>query len=214
MEEDIKTYLKAHPEFFEKNAHLLTELYLPNPHGEGAISLAQRQQLAQRDKIRVLESKFTELILNAEENDKTSEKIHRLTIGLLGAPTFEALNQHLTVFLREQFDLPDAQLKIWSNSALLADTISAFIVADDNLKNWAKDLSHPYCGTMPTTIDIQNWFSETPASIAIVPLRGETTFGLLLLPSANSKRYYAGMGTLFLSRIGELVSASLLRFIN
>jgi uncharacterized protein len=37
---------------------------------------------------------------------------------------------------------------------------------------------------------------------------------LLVLPSNNNRRYYAGMGTLFLNRIGELVSASLLRFIN
>jgi uncharacterized protein len=213
MEDQIKTYLKSHPEFFEKNASLLTELYLPSPHGSGTISLAERQQLAQRDKIRVLESRFTELILNAEENDKTSEKIHRLTMGLLSAPNFETLNKHLTEFLREQFDLPDAQLKIWSNSALLADKISAFIVADDVLKNWAKDLTQPYCGVMPT-VDINHWFSETPASIAVVPLRGQDTFGLLVLPSANNRRYYSGMGTLFLSRIGELVSASLLRFIN
>jgi uncharacterized protein len=213
MEEEIKAYLKSHPEFFEKHAHLLTEIYLPSPHGSGTISLAERQQLAQRDKIRVLESKFTELILNAEENDKTSEKIHRLTIGLLSAPNFEALNKHLNEFLQEQFDLPDAQLKIWSNSALLADKISAFIVADDALKNWAKDLTQPYCGAMPT-VDINNWFTETPASIAIVPLRNKETFGLLVLPSNNNRRYYAGMGTLFLNRIGELVSASLLRFIN
>ncbi|HAF01008.1 MAG TPA: DUF484 domain-containing protein [Methylophilaceae bacterium] len=213
MEEEIKAYLKAHPEFFERHAYLLTELYLPSPHGDGAISLAQRQQLAQRDKIRVLESKFTELILNAEENDKTSEKIHRLTIGLLGAPSFDALNKHLTEFLSGQFDLPDSQLKIWSSSSLLADQISAFVVAEESLINWARDLSQPYCGPMPN-VDIASWFTEAPASIAIVPLKGKDTFGLLLLPSQDKNHFYAGMGTVFLNRIGDLVSASLLRYIN
>ncbi|OZA05235.1 MAG: hypothetical protein B7X95_07165, partial [Methylophilaceae bacterium 17-44-8] len=119
MENEIKAYLKAHPEFFEHNAHLLTEVFLPSPHGEGTISLAQRQQLAQRDKIRVLESKFTELILNAEENEATAEKVHRLTIGLLGAPNFEQLNAHLSAYLRDYFELPDSQLKLWSSSSLL-----------------------------------------------------------------------------------------------
>ncbi len=213
MEDDIKAYLKANPEFFEKNAHLLTELHLPSPHGEGTISLAQRQQLAQRDKIRVLESKFTELILNAEENAVTSEKIHRLSIGLLGAPSFDALNKHLGEFLRDNFDLPNSQLKIWSNSSLLADRISAFVVVEDALKNWSRDLPQPYCGSMPT-MDIAGWFNEPPASLAIIPLRGKDTFGLLLLPSHDKRRFYAGMGTLFLSRMGELVSASLLRYIN
>ena len=65
-ENDIKQYLKTHPDFFESHAHLLTELFLPSPHGKGTISLAERQQIAQRDKIRVLESRFTELILTAE----------------------------------------------------------------------------------------------------------------------------------------------------
>jgi uncharacterized protein len=213
MENEIKAYLKAHPEFFEHNAHLLTEIFLPSPHGEGTISLAQRQQLAQRDKIRVLESKFTELILNAEENEATAEKVHRLTIGLLGAPNFEQLNAHLSAYLRDYFELPDSQLKLWSSSSLLADNISAFIVADDALKNWAKDLTQPYCGPMPS-IDIADWFTEIPASIAIIPMRGKETFGVLVLPSAHPTHFYPGMGTMFLTRIGELVSASLLRYIN
>jgi uncharacterized protein len=213
MEEEVKAYLKENPAFFERHAYLLTELYLPNPHGEGAISLAQRQQLAQRDKIRLLESKFTELVLNAEDNNKTSEKIHELTLGLLSAQDFEALNLHLTTFLADQFDLPNSQLKIWSTSGLLADKISAFVVPDVSISKWAQDLSQPYCGAMPK-VDISAWFEESPASIAIIPLRKNDVFGVLLLPSTDKNRYYNGMGTLFLNRIGELVSASLLRYIN
>ena len=215
MEDDVKAYLKAHPEFFERNASLLTELYLPSPHGEGAISLAQRQQLAQRDKIRVLESRFTELILNAEENDKTSEKIHALTIGLLNAADFSALNQHVTSYLSAQFDLPNSQLKLWSGVSQLNDETSPiFVDADEGLKNWSQDLSQPYCGALPT-MDIAHWFKETPASLAVIPLRHNAqTVGVLALPSDHKARFYAGMGTLFLSRIGELVSASLTRYLK
>jgi uncharacterized protein len=213
MEQEVKSYLKEHPEFFERNAHLLADLSLPNPHGEGTISLAQRQQLAQRDKIRVLESKFTELVLNAEENEKTANKIHQLTIGLLAALSFDALDQHLTTFLSEQFNLPNTQLKIWSSSSLLADQNSTFVVPDEAIVKWAQDLSQPYCGALPS-VDIGQWFTEAPASIAIIPLKGKETFGLLLLPSQDKNHFYRGMGTLFLNRIGELVSASLLRYIN
>lgn len=214
MEDQVISYLKSNPDFFEKNAQLLTELYLPSPHGRGAISLAERQQIAQRDKIRVLESRFTELILNAEENNQTSEKIHRLTLGLLSAQNFEMLNQHIVTSLNQDFQLPDGQLRIWSHSPMLAEKFSAFVVVDDAVRNWAKDLTHPYCGGMPS-IEINPWFSSTPASIAIVPLRNEQmTFGMLLLPSDNNRRFYPGMGTLFLSRIGELISASLLRYLG
>lgn len=210
-EQDIKHYLKAHPDFFESHAHLLTELFLPSPHGKGTISLAERQQIAQRDKIRVLESRFTELILTAEENEATASKVHELTLGLLFAKDVPALHQHVVAYLAEQFELPHAQLKLWANDAHSADSL--FISADDSLKNWARDLTQPYCGTLPT-MDIAGWFTDTPASLAVIPMRyQDVTFGLLAIPSQQRSRFYAGMGTLFLQRIGELVSASLARYI-
>lgn len=210
-ENDIKHYLKAHPDFFESHAHLLAELFLPSPHGKGTISLAERQQIAQRDKIRVLESRFTELILTAEENEATANKVHELTLGLLFAKDVAALHTHLVAFLATHFQLPNAQLKLWVNDSHAADAL--FIDAEDSLKNWAKDLSQPYCGTLPT-MDIAGWFADTPASLAVIPMRyQEVTFGLMAIPSEQRSRFYAGMGTLFLSRIGELVSASLARYI-
>lgn len=210
-ENDIKHYLKTHPDFFESHAHLLAELFLPSPHGKGTISLAERQQIAQRDKIRVLESRFTELILTAEENEATANKVHELTLGLLFAKDVAALHTHLVAFLATHFQLPNAQLKLWVNDSHAADEL--FIDAEDSLKNWAKDLSQPYCGTLPT-MDIAGWFTDTPASLAVIPMRyQEVTFGLMAIPSEQRSRFYAGMGTLFLNRIGELVSASLARYI-
>ena len=210
-ESDIKHYLKAHPDFFESHAHLLAELFLPSPHGKGTISLAERQQIAQRDKIRVLESRFTELILTAEENEATANKVHELRLGLLFAKDVAALHTHLVEFLATHFQLPNAQLKLWVNDSHAADHL--FIDAEDSLKNWAKDLSQPYCGTLPT-MDIAGWFTDTPASLAVIPMRyQEVTFGLMAIPSEQRSRFYAGMGTLFLNRIGELVSASLARYI-
>ncbi len=204
-ENDIKHYLKAHPDFFERHAHLLAELFLPSPHGKGTISLAERQQIAQRDKIRVLESRFTELILTAEENEATARKVHELTLGLLYAKDVEALHAHLVEFLAAHFQLPNAQLKLWANESHAADHL--FIDAEESLKNW------PYCGTLPT-MDIAGWFTDTPASLAVIPMRyQEVTFGLMAIPSEQRSRFYAGMGTLFLNQIGELVSASLARYI-
>ena len=54
-------------------------------------------------------------------------------------------------------------------------------------------------------------FEGAPAqgSFAYVPLRDGDTFGLLALASDDPKRYYAGMGTLYLQRLGELVACAL-----
>ena len=53
-EADVAQYLESNPEFFSNNIGLLATMYLPNPHGSGTVSLAERQQAAQRDKIRQL----------------------------------------------------------------------------------------------------------------------------------------------------------------
>ncbi|MCK6519748.1 DUF484 family protein, partial [Myxococcota bacterium] len=45
-----------------------------------------------------------------------------------------------------------------------------------------------------------------------VPLRRDNkTFGLLALGSEDPERFYPEMGTLYVTRIGEMVSASLVR---
>ena len=78
QQDDVKAYLKENPEFFEVNAAFLADIHLPSPHGGGTISLAEWQQLAQRDKINALEERFAELVLNAQENDRLQTKSMRL----------------------------------------------------------------------------------------------------------------------------------------
>jgi uncharacterized protein YigA (DUF484 family) len=49
-------------------------------------------------------------------------------------------------------------------------------------------------------------------SVALVPLRREAeVFGVLVLGSEEAERFYPQMGTLYLSRIGDLVASALHR---
>jgi uncharacterized protein YigA (DUF484 family) len=51
-------------------------------------------------------------------------------------------------------------------------------------------------------------------SFSYVPLRDGEAFGLLALASEDPQRFYPEMGTLYLKRLGELISAVLLRHLN
>jgi hypothetical protein len=51
-------------------------------------------------------------------------------------------------------------------------------------------------------------------SYAYVALRGRDTFGLLALASEDQQRFYPEMGTLYLTRIGEIIAACLLRLLE
>jgi uncharacterized protein len=81
----IAEFLTRHPNFFNDFPMLLAELNIPHPHGTHAVSMSERQLIAMRDKVRMLESKLAELIQFGEENDGISEKLHALTLALLTA---------------------------------------------------------------------------------------------------------------------------------
>ena len=214
LQEDVKAYLKANPEFFEQNASFLADIRLPSPHGNGAISLAERQQLAQRDKINALETNFAELVLNARDNDAISNKIHVFNVALHKAKNFDAIEQLVSALLPEHFDLSDTCLRVWANP-LHTSTHANLVFSNvpDEAKTWIATQLQPYCGTPPSIV-AEDWFIEPAASLAIIPLRAENTIGFLALASDDANRFFAEMGTDFLAKIGEILSAALSRHLD
>lgn len=213
-DQDVALFLRNDPQFFERNPSLLSEIVLPNQHGGVAVSLVERQQLAQRDKIRVLESKMSELLQFGEENDAISERVHRLCLGLLAARNFDALVATVSHNLSEDFQVPHVAVRLWAKPLEeSASDAQEFSEVDTEFRAWVDGLLTPYCGHRPG-LDTSSWFGETNAplkSFAMVALRGEQTFGLLVMASEDEQRFYPEMGTLYLKRIGELVSVALLR---
>ena len=41
--EEVASYLKQHPEFFEDHADFVSTVFIPHPHGGRAISISERQ---------------------------------------------------------------------------------------------------------------------------------------------------------------------------
>lgn len=209
---DVARYLKDNPDFLAEHGELFAQLTVPHPHGGQAISLAERQLHALRDKIRLLEAKLAELIRFGEENDEIGEKVHRLSVALLEAADYESLRVSLFDSLREDFAVPDVALRIW-NSVLSRDG-EDFAPVTEAVRFFAGDLRHPYCGA-PVNLEVLDWFGEAAPhvrSIALMPLRREAQiFGLLALGSEEAGRFYPEMGTLYLSRIGDLVAAAMRR---
>jgi uncharacterized protein YigA (DUF484 family) len=198
---DVKEYLTNNPQFFENNAAFLAGIYLPSPHGSGTISLAERQQLAQRDKIKALEERFNELVQNAKENDSIANKIHQFTVLLQQARNFDAIEQLISYHLPEEFSISESTLRIWEAPL---DPINAenlvFSEIPETTFNWVKNIHNVYCGEKPTSIDIDDWFIEPAASVAVLPLKLSKIYGFLALSSDKVDRFYVGMGTDFLQK--------------
>ena len=211
--EDVAEYLKTNPGFFEQYADLLAQIYVPHPHGGRAVSLAERQMLTLREKNRQTESKLAELIAFGEENDAISEKVHRLAVGLIAVETFPAVVNLLNFHLRDDFAVPHVALRLWKHPVGV-NALPEFVAIAGELQVFADTLAHPYCGST-SGFGTAAWFGEKAAhmrSQALIALcDGGTTIGLLALGSEDAQRFYTEMGTLYLERIGEMVSAALQR---
>ncbi len=209
---DVIQFLQAHPAFFDDNSTLLTDLTVTHPHNGQAISLTERQLIALRERIAQLENKFAELLEFGEENDAIGEKVHRLTVALLEAEDFESIRQSIYTHLREDFAVPHVAFRIWNS--VLSRSGPEFLPVGEDVRFFTGDLAQPYCGVL-TLREISNWFGAAGRlirSVALVPLRrDEKTFGLLAMGSEDPERFYPAMGTLYVTRIGEMVSASLVR---
>lgn len=210
---EIARFLQSNPDFFAHNPELLAQMTVPHPLGGRAISLTERQMLTLREKNRVLEGKLGELIQFGEENDGISEKVHRLCVALIAAETFQAVIHLLNFHLRDDFAVPHVALRLWDKPDGIED-LPEFAAVGDELMAFAETLARPYCGST-TGFATPAWFGEYADHIrsqALIALRnGGGTIGMIALGSDDAQRFYADMGTLYLERLGEMISAALAR---
>lgn len=210
--DDIALYLQQNPDFFDANADLLAHLSVSHPMDGRAISLTERQIHALREKIRQLEAKFGEVLRFGEENDEIGEKVHRLAVALIEAEDFDGIRQAVLLHLLEDFAVPHTALRVWHG--VPAREAVEFAPVSSDARTFASTLEHPYCGA-PANDEVMGWFGESAGhirSVALVPLRrGGEAFGLLVLGSEEAERFYPEMGTVYLGRIGDMVSAALTR---
>lgn len=212
---DVINFLNSHPGFFDEHPDLLASISVPHPTNGQAISLTERQVLTLREKLAQVQGKLAELVTFGEENDVIAEKVHRLTLSLLLAESFESVSHAVYAHLQEDFAVPHVVLRIWNS--ILKRPGSEFIEVSEELRFFAADLHHPYCGPAQHP-EILSWFGDTAkfiSSIALVPLRRDAQiFGMLALGSEDPQRFFPEMGTLYVERIGDLVGAAALKQIG
>ena len=210
--DEVAQYLQDHPEFFESHGELLASITVPHPQGGRAIPIVERQVLALREKNRALEAKLAELIEFGEENDALADKVHRLCLGVFKAGDLGALVAFLHLNLREDFAIPHSTLRLWCEPA---QELPEFAPLGDEERGFVETLPRPYCGPAQG-IPVVRCFGDDSGhlrSLAAIPLRDPESMGILLLASEDARRFYAEMGTLYLERIGGLLSAAIRRLL-
>lgn len=199
--EDVADYLQTHPDFFETYSQMLSEVVIPHPYGGRTISLSERQMLTLRERVKELEKKMHELISFAKENDELQNKLHDFTLALFNAHDVQTLQTVTVRNLREIFSVPHAAIHLWKEHP---PSVEVLTFADQHVE--------PVCLHDPA-FDTAKWFGEIEPhlkSFAYMPLRGNSqSIGMLIIASEDQQRFYPEMGTVFLRRIADIVSAAL-----
>lgn len=214
--EEVARYLQNNPQFFEEHADFMSHVVIPHPHGGRAISITERQMLTLRDKNKQLESKLNELMEIGKGNDAISEKMHRLGVAMIAVSTFQSVLHTLNFNLRDDFAIPHVALRLWDRPAS-SEELPEFAAVSEELQVFAETLTQPYCGST-ASFETSLWFGEASPhmrSQALIAMRnGGGTIGMIALGSEDAQRFYSGMGTLYLERLGEMASAALARVLR
>jgi uncharacterized protein YigA (DUF484 family) len=209
----VATYLQQNPEFFEQYADLIAEIFVPHPHGGHAIPIAERQILTLRERNGELEAKLGELIRYGTENEATGERLHRSTLALFAAPDLETTLAVLYHSLKEDFGVPQIGVRLWGRVPEQS-YLPELAATSAEIRLYAEGLHGPSCGA-DAPFESRDWLEggETARSFAFLPLRTAQTFGLLALGSPDPHRFHPAMGTLYLTRLAELSSVAIARYL-
>ena len=211
--DSIVDYLLSHPEFFEAHPELLTKLKVPHPSGT-AVSLIERQVEVLRGQNRQLERKLVDLIEVARANDTLIERIHRLALALLEGANLPDRLYALQEELRERFGADEVSLFLLHPDAKKADAGPArWLTPDDPGLDQFRDImksgkSHVGRLRPPQLEFLFGEQAEHIASSALVTLGDKGSLGLLAVGSRDAERFSPTLGTAFLTRISELVTAA------
>lgn len=210
----IAAWLETHPEFFTNQQELLGKLHIPHPATGEAISLIEKQVDILRSQNRQLERRMVDLIEVARLNEAAVEKIHHFSLSLLDA---HDLNDVLTTVednLRNRFAAEQVAICLFRGKGLDFENTPARRVTRDDLANEFGrflETGKPQCGRLrPAQLDYL--FADNAANIgsaALIPLGATLDIGLIAIGSKSEDQFSPTLGTVYLSRIGELVAAAL-----
>jgi len=162
-----------------------------------------------------MERKLVDLIEVARGNDTLIERIHHLALALLEAQGLAERLYAVQEELRTRFGADEVSLFLISERAGNPDAGPARCLSHDNagLEQFSEFLKYgkPYVGRL-RALQLEFLFgdqAERVTSLALMPLGDKGKLGILAVGSHEAERFGPTLGTAFLARIGELVTAAI-----
>lgn len=225
---NIASYLKNHPDFFDRHTDLLENIQLSHTTG-ASVSLIERQVSLLRDHNRSLKKQLGDLMNIARDNDRLNAAMHELTLRLVKTPSlrgvFQALDHHFNIhFKQERYVTVLTRGALGLNTPL--ESNNTLRITDDTEPGFDQ-----IAGLLKESFPLCNRISESQLNVlfgaknelrstALIPLRSQvnrgpaSVLGLICVASTDPARFHPTMGTLFLTHMGETVSCAIERHLS
>ncbi len=203
-DELIVSYLQEHPEFFNRQAELVTSLRLPD-HQRGTISLVERQLSQQREKIHNLEEEITQLMVIANQNEQLFSLYSDLYLRLLDCTAAEELLDCLHQATTQLLSLDALKLWLLKPTAVKHSTLIDHDCAEIIENRLSKD--EYYFGRLQQSEQELIFAQQTTGSVVLVRLTHlQEDIGFLAISSQDAEHFDPRMDTLLLSQFKKLVA--------
>lgn len=214
-EEAISRYLEDHPDYFQHYPEILSRLVLSHEHGGKAVSLIERQVKVLREQSQALQRQLRELVNNARENDILSGRLHRFATAMIGCTSLDDKLDTTYDLLRQEFKL-DAVVILLQGKPVQGGRPELVPEDDKRLNSLFEQFNSgkPIVGGKFDDSLMSYLFGGRAAeirSVALIPLGEKHPKGILGLGTSDPHRFHSGMGTVYLTRLGELLTHSLAR---
>jgi uncharacterized protein YigA (DUF484 family) len=217
-EASVMQYLKLNPDALERHPQILSQLTFAHESG-AAVSLVERQIKVLRDDNQHLKNKLTELVHIARENEELSQRFHRLSLELMAGEHLHDIiamthDQVETFFYTDHVgfcfhDKLASQLKGLEKNVLDPQNKHAA-----KIRHWIQQRKPVFGPFDPGMRQLLLGDQSQLTSCALIPLYHTNDIGLLILASKSKDRFVDGMGTVFLSQLGELISSKIKLFLQ
>ena len=204
-EEQVREYLKEHPDFLQRHPDMLDFMHVSHASGS-AVSLVEKQVSVLRERNIDMRHRLNTLTANARDNDRLYEQTRQLVLRLLEADTVPALYAAFHDAMASDFEVEHASMILFgepgSEGDCRVDSADTAKIEIGQLLKGRKAI----CGPLRKE-ELAYLFPAAGevGSAAVMPLYDSEALGVIAVGSSDASRYSSNMGTLFLNHIADVI---------
>ncbi len=217
-ESAVVDFLHNNPDFFLDRDPLLLEMNLPHQQG-GTISLIEKQVSLLRERNLQAKKSLDEYVITAKNNELIFNKCQRLILSLVEATSSEAFFSALEASFRKDFKCSAYSLIAFNDEAKQVNHFTS-AVSETAAREYVAGLmksKKPTLGVLrPAEQDFlfRHQSSKVKSAAVISIRRDKKQIALLAIGSSDADYFQAGMGTLFVGLIADILSRLLPRYVD